>query len=222
MTNTSTILQPILEDSSFPKLLNELNVLWKNEQRLREEYYEKIQPGDKWEFINGKIIMHSPAKEKHTEARRKLDYLLQTFVSLNDLGQVRSETSLVSLTRNDYLPDILYFTKERAAVFHPNTWKYPVPDFVVEILSKGTEKTDRGIKKEDYAKHGTKEYWLIDPDKQTVEQYLLNEEKQVFELFTKKTNEDQIAIQTIAKCTFPVMAIFNEKEKMEVVKKWMN
>ena len=92
MSNTSTILQPILENSNFPRLLNELNVLWKNEQRLREEFYEKIQPGDKWEFINGKIIMHSPAKEKHTEARKKLSLLLQIFVSLKDLGKVNTNS----------------------------------------------------------------------------------------------------------------------------------
>lgn len=221
MSSNSNILQPIIEDTSFPRLLNELNVHWKNEQRLREEFYEKIQPGDKWEFINGKTIMHSPAKEKHTEARKKLSLLLQIFVSLRELGKVHDETALVSLTRNDYLPDIAYFRKEKSDSFSPNMWKYPVPDFIIEILSKGTAKTDRGIKKEDYAKHGTKEYWLIDPDKQTVEQFILNEDTSTFELFTKKTIEDQITVSTITNCTFPVKAIFDEKEKMQVVKKWM-
>ncbi|MEM1121798.1 MAG: Uma2 family endonuclease, partial [Bacteroidota bacterium] len=138
-----------------------------------------------------------------------------------DLGKVHDETALVSLTRNDYLPDIAFFPKEKSDKFSPNTWKYPAPDLAIEILSKGTAKTDRGIKKQDYAKHGTKEYWLIDPDKQTVEQFMLNEDTQVFELFTKKTITDQITVQTIADCTFPVKAIFDEKEKMEVVKNWM-
>jgi Uma2 family endonuclease len=50
---------------------------------------------------------------------------------------------------------------------------FPAPDFVVEILSKGTARKDKGIKKEDYALHGVKEYWIIDPIKQTIEQYLL-------------------------------------------------
>lgn len=147
MLRDNDILDPILENLHMPELVEELNVRLKQEQLLREEFYKKIQPGDKWEFINGKIIMHSPAKEKHTVARQRLDYLLQTYTSVKDLGQVRSETSLVSLTRNDYLPDILFFTKERAMVIHPNTWKYPIPDFVVEVLSDGTASTDRGIKK---------------------------------------------------------------------------
>ncbi len=111
MLREEGILDPILEDRRLPELLEELNVRWKKEQQERQAFYEKIQPGDKWEFINGKITMHSPAKEKYTEARRKLDYLLQTFVSVHDLGEVRSETALVALSRNDYLPDLMYYTK---------------------------------------------------------------------------------------------------------------
>ena len=140
MLRDENVLEPLFEDSRLPELLGEANARWKNEQQLREEFYEKIQPGDKWEFINGKIIMHSPAKEKHTQARKKLSYLLQTFVSLNDLGEVHDETALAALTRNDYLPDIAYFSKEKTDHFKPDTWKYPAPNFVVEVLSDSTKK----------------------------------------------------------------------------------
>jgi Uma2 family endonuclease len=221
MLRDSEIIEPILENLHMPELVEELNVRLKEEQRLREDFYEKIQPGDKWEFINGKIIMHSPAKEKHTEARLKLSMLLQIFTSLHDLGQVKDETALVALTRNDYLPDILFFSKEKASKFKPDTWKYPAPDFVVEILSDSTAGTDRGIKKEDYAAHGAKEYWLVDPDLQLVEQYILDEKKKEFWLYTKKSVGDFIECKTIAGLRFPVAAIFNEKEKMAVVKEWM-
>lgn len=215
------MLDPILEDLRLPELLDELNARWKSEQQLREEFYEKIQPGDKWEFINGKIIMHSPAKEKHNQARKKLSFLLQAFVSMNDLGDVYDETALVSLTRNDYLPDILFFTKDKLVSIQPDTWKYPIPDFVVEVLSDSTEATDRGIKMEDYASHGAREYWLVDPEQQFVEQYLLDEESRTFRLFTKKTIEDHIASKTILGLSLPVAAIFDESIKMEVVKGWM-
>ncbi len=221
MLRDNEIIEPILQNLHMPELVEELNVRLKQVQLLREEFYKKIQPGDKWEFINGKIVMHSPAKEKHTVARQKLEYLLQTFVSIHELGQVRRETSLVALTRNDYLPDILFFNKQTSSNFKPNTWKYPIPDFVVEILSDGTASTGRGIKKEDYAAHGAKEYWLVDPDLQLVEQYLLDEKKKEFWLFTKKTVSDQIECKTIKDLSFPVAAIFDEKVKMQVVKEWL-
>lgn len=221
MLRDDDIIEPILESLHMPELVEELYAHLKEEQRMREAFYEKIQPGDKWEFINGKIIMHSPAKDKHTEARQKLSMLLQIYVSVHDLGKVKDETALVSLTRNDYLPDILFFSKERAAGFHANTWKYPVPDFVIEVLSDSTASTDRGIKKDDYAAHGAREYWLIDPDTQLVEQYLLDEDKKEFWLFTKKTTQDQIECKVIAGLTFPVAAIFDEQVKMQVMRDWL-
>ncbi|HFA51509.1 MAG TPA: Uma2 family endonuclease [Bacteroidetes bacterium] len=218
MVQDTNILTPILETPRMPELINELQVHWEDEQRLREEYYEKIQPGDKWEFINGKIIMHSPAKDKHTEARKNLSYILQTQVAISGEGTIKDETALVTFARNDYLPDIVFFSKEKAALFTPDTWKYPAPDFVVEILSKSTEATDKGIKKEDYAANGTKEYWLVDPDAQSVEQYILDNKKQVFKLFSKKTFNDNIDCQVLNGLSFPVAAIFDEKKKLEVVR----
>ncbi len=215
------VLEPILNEPNLRQLINELEDHWASEQRLREKFYEKIQPGDKWEFINGKTIMHSPAKDKHTDARENLGGLLRLYVDLHKLGKLYSETALVALTRNDYLPDIAFFSKEKSASFKPDTWKYPIPDFIVEILSDGTESTDRGIKKDDYAEHGAKEYWIVDPDTQTVEQYLLDEEDKAFNLFAKKTLKDRIESQAIQGFDIPVAAIFDENRKLEVLRKWL-
>jgi len=215
------VLEPILNEPNLRQLINELEDHWASEQRLREEFYEKIQPGDKWEFINGKTIMHSPAKDKHTDARENLGGLLRLYVDIHKLGKLYSETALVSLTRNDYLPDIAFFSKEKAAAFKPDTWKYPIPDFIVEILSEGTKSTDRGIKKDDYAEHGAKEYWLVDTDTQTVEQYMLDEEQQAFDLFAKKNRKDRIESQVIQGFDIPVDAIFDENRKLEVLREWL-
>ena len=221
MVQDAAVLQPILENPRMPALLTELKARWKKERQLRAAFYEKIQPGDKWEFINGKTIMHSPAKKKHIDARKRLSYLFQTHLSLHALGEVFDENALVTLTRNDYLPDIVFFGNEKAGKFNPDTWKFPAPDFVVEVLSDSTKHIDRGIKKDDYAAHGTKEYWLVDPQKQVVEQYLLDGEKGVFWLFTKKTVGDHIECQAIAGLRFPVAAVFDEKSKLETVRAWL-
>ena len=47
---------------------------------------------------------------------------------------------------------------------------------VVEILSPTTYRTDRVTKAQLYAKHNAPNYWLIDPDQQTVEAYELAED----------------------------------------------
>ena len=221
MVQDTNILQPIITNPRMPELINELSVIWKNEQRAREEFYDKIQPGDKWEFINGKIIMHSPAKDKHTNARENLGGLLRFYVTLKELGKLYSETALVSFIRNDYLPDIVYFSNKKAKYFTPDTWKYPAPDFVVEVLSKSTKSNDRGIKKEEYAANGAQEYWLVDPDKKLMEQFILNKKKKEFELFAEKEKDELIECQVIKGLIFSVAAIFDEKKQLEVVKKML-
>ena len=86
--------------------------------------------------------------------------------------------------------------------------KHPAPDLVVEILSRGTAKRDRGIKYEDYAAHGVREYWLVDATRQTVEQFRLDEEFMAFDAVGNFHINDTITALTVPGFTIPVRAIF--------------
>lgn len=59
----------------------------------------------------------------------------------------------------------MYFDKELTI--------FPVPDFVVEILSVSTEERDKGIKLEDYEYNGVLEYWIVDADVNEIHQNIL-------------------------------------------------
>ena len=83
---------------------------------------------------------------------------------------------------------------------------YIVPDFIIEILSKSTEDRDRGVKFQDYQMHGVKEYWIIDPDAEMIEQYI-NEDNH-FHL-TSKFSEGELNCYVIKGLTIPVKAIFD-------------
>jgi Uma2 family endonuclease len=50
-------------------------------------------------------------------------------------------------------------------------------DLVVEVISPGSRGTDRGDKFDEYEKGGVKEYWLIDPERDSAEFYLLRRDK---------------------------------------------
>lgn len=58
MMPTSGLIRPILESPNFRALPDEMENLWEEEQQKRQEFYGRITPEDKWEFINGEIIMH--------------------------------------------------------------------------------------------------------------------------------------------------------------------
>ena len=52
---------------------------------------------------------------------------------------------------------------------------FGAPDLMVEILSPGNSKREMKIKKELYAETGVREYWVVDPDHQTVTRFSFDE-----------------------------------------------
>ncbi len=180
------IISKFLELPSAPTVLEKMRHALDEEKLKREHFYADIDDDIKAEFINGEIIIHSPVKIEHTDAVGNIYTLLRFFVQKNDLGYVGYEKMLTSFTRNDYEPDVVFFDKTKAKKFKKGMWKFPVPDLVVEVLSKSTENRDRGIKFEDYNAHGVREYWIVDADKETIEQYILKNKKFDLALKAKK------------------------------------
>ena len=45
------------------------------------------------------------------------------------------------------------------------------PDLVVEILSPGTRKTDEITKRKLYERYGVAEYWVVDPELESIKIY---------------------------------------------------
>ena len=180
----------------------------KAENKKRQHFYEIIEENKKMEFINGEIIFQSPVKLQHNRSTTLLAKLLDTFVVKNNLGVVGVEKLLISLTRNDYEPDICFFSKEKSQSFTKKQMQFPAPDFVVEVLSDSTAKYDRETKFQDYAAHGVQEYWIIDADKETVEQYFLQNE--TYELLLK-AKDGKIESVVLPNFKIPIQAIFNEQ-----------
>jgi Uma2 family endonuclease len=191
------------------RLIEELNRQWQLEQERRHRFWAAVDSTVKAEFINGEeIIYHSPVSGRHWMASTQLMRYLLPYVYNNRLGKVGYEKVMIRCTRNDYEPDVCFWTQERAASFEPRQSVFPPPDFVVEILSESTRERDRGIKMQDYAAHNVQEYWLIDPDERTVEQYLLNEG--IFSLHLKLNEEGTLHSQVIQGFSIPIKSIFQE------------
>ena len=211
-------VQKILELPDAPNQIEALNTAFNEEKRRRQEFYEWVTEEVKAEFINGEIVIHSPVKKRHWNVSDLLSSLLSFYVRIKKLGRVGTEKVMISLTRNDYEPDICYFSAEKSALFTEEQVLFPAPDFVVEILSKKTAATDRGIKKQDYAAHGVREYWIVDPVKQRIEQYILPTGSD--EYFPAKMHQwgEEIASVAIPGFQIPVQAIFEEEANIAALK----
>jgi Uma2 family endonuclease len=175
------ILEQLMQSPHAVKIMEAAQTVLDKEKSERQRFYDLTHENFKAEFINGEIVLHSPARLRHLDVSMKLSSLLHIYVTNNKLGKVGVEKMMIRLTRNDYEPDICFFKKDRADTFTPDQALFPAPDFAVEILSDSTEKIDRGIKFIDYAAHGVAEYWIIDPAKKTIEKYLLQQEKYLLE-----------------------------------------
>ena len=69
-------------------------------------------------------------------------------------------------------PDILFVAKAQNHIITPKEIQ-GAPALIVEILSERTKTRDRHYKKVLYGRYGVREYWIVDPDEQTVEVYTL-------------------------------------------------
>ncbi len=211
----------LLEAPDAKLVIERAQAILNDEANKRRAFREWLSDDVKAEFINGAVIMHSPVKRRHLNASKLLAGLLQYYVMIHDLGEVDTEKALVGMTRNDYEPDICYWNKETASAFDDDQMVQPSPDLVVEILSKSTAKFDKGIKFEDYAAHGVREYWIIDPVRQSVEQYQLDEPTMAFALVSVLFMADTLTSLTVPGFQIPVRAIFDKEDNLRTLQTLM-
>lgn len=189
----------------------ELEAALKTESEKRKRFYEEIDEGRKMEFINGEVYFQSPARAAHVRATVNLVKLVDTFVTHHGLGFVGVEKILVSLSRNDYEPDICFFRREIADEIYPKQMQFPAPDFVVEVLSDSTERNDRETKFIDYAVHGVREYWIVDAEREIVEQYVAVAGEYDLKL---KAGDGHIESHVIEGFRIAIRAIFDDAENL--------
>ena len=211
----ASAVQQLLHYPRLPIVMEELQAMLEAEREKRERFYDEMKEEQKVEFINGEVIVHSPVKLRHSLISQNLFTVLSIYVRQHELGLVGHEKWLITLTRNDYEPDIVYFGPEKAQTLTPDQTRFPAPDLVIEVLSPSTESKDRGIKFRDYAAHGVTEYWIVDPDEEMIEQYILKDEAYHLRV---KTNTGVVRSTAIEGLAVPVRAAFDEAEKLAAVR----
>ncbi len=214
-SDVARAVQKLIRSPGLPTYVQHFQSLLQTEREKRERFYKEMSEDQKVEFINGEIIIQSPATLCHTAVSQNLLILLDTYVQKHGLGYVGHEKMLVALTRNDYEPDICYFGPEKARAFTPDQMKFPAPDLVVEVISPSTEANDRGIKFVDYAVHDVAEYWIVDPNAEMIEQYTLRNDNYHLHV---KTDTGTVRSTIIEGFAIPVRAVFDETQKIAAVR----
>jgi Uma2 family endonuclease len=133
---------------------------------------------DIWaEWIDGKVIILTPASNQHQDLAGFLTALLRLFVEAHGLGVVRPAPFQMKTGADlpGREPDILFIAHDHLDRLK-NTYVDGPADLVVEIISPDSRARDRGEKFYEYEQGGVGEYWLIDPLRRQAEWYRLGED----------------------------------------------
>ncbi len=142
--------------------------------KLTHEDYAKTPEGERWELIDGELVMPPSPKEAHQSVQGSLGAPMFLFAREHDLGRVYFSPFDVALSEHDTVqPDLLFVSKERVHIITEDNVQ-GAPDLVVEIRSPSTARQDWTVKRELYARHGVREYWVVDPEAGTVAALLLD------------------------------------------------
>ena len=115
----------------------------------------------------------SPAPNpEHQRIVSKLWKQLDAFVEERGLGEVFfSPVDVVLTQRRVVQPDVLFIAQNRLGIVKEHI--DGAPDLVMEVVSEGSRRRDRIEKKALYEQFGLAEYWIVDPDRRTIEVFTL-------------------------------------------------
>ena len=124
------------------------------------------------ELIDGVFYDMTAPTSIHQQIGLELSFRLRDFISKNKGACVPFYSPIdVQLDRDDKTmvePDVIVVC-DRSKIIRRCI--YGAPDFVAEVLSPSTRSRDLIIKLNKYMAAGVREYWIIDPDAETVTVY---------------------------------------------------
>jgi len=137
-----------------------------------------LLPEDKrYEILDGELFVIAAPKTKHQKVSLQLTVALYHYVRNRELGQVLQAPFDVILSEENVVqPDIIFVRKERIGIIGEANLQ-GAPDLVIEILSPGTRSKDLELKRKIYCGFAVQEYWIVDPDLETIEVLILGEER---------------------------------------------
>jgi excisionase family DNA binding protein len=142
------------------------------------EDYLKIpeEPGYRLEILEGSLVKEPSPSVHHQRVTSALYRQLANFFDAFDPeGELFFAPLDVTLTTSNVLqPDIVFVSGTRKGIMRQERIDGAC-DLVVEIMSPTNRRKDRLQKMEIYRKAGIPHYWLVDPEENTLEAFLLRD-----------------------------------------------
>lgn len=178
------------------------------EIKFTYEDYKNLPESEtkRYELLEGELVMVPSPTEPHQRVSGNLEFILRQFVKERNLGSIYHAPLDIVLSQEDVVqPDIMLISKERANIITEEAIM-GAPDLVIEIISPGTSRRDKTLKRTLYARHDVKEYWIVDPKGKIVEVYTL--EKAGFKLVKKYNSPEKLYSPLLSGLEVPLQDVF--------------
>jgi Uma2 family endonuclease len=120
------------------------------------------------ELIDGVHFVTPAPNTRHQAIVLTLGATLRAFVRSRGLGRVLVAPYDVVFSTHDVVePDLIFVSAARGELL-TEAHATGAPDLVVEVLSPSTRWRDEQAKRDLYEARGVAEYWLVDPEAETV------------------------------------------------------
>ena len=127
--------------------------------------YEAITDEDiKCEYLDGELIVHSPASLDHEDLALFVGAVLREFVSARVLGRVFGSNAVMQLGQRRFSPDVSVLLAANYGRIQGQRVIGPM-DLAVEVISTSTRAWDFETKVPAYREGRVGEIWLVDAER---------------------------------------------------------
>ena len=130
--------------------------------------FHALPEGTLAQYFDGEVLMSPAPLFLHQRVVARLHVAFARFVEDRGLGEVLPAP--LDVTLSDTLvvqPDVVFISHARDGIVTRRGLS-GAPDLVVEVLSPSTAYYDLTLKRDAYEAHGVDEYWIVDPERETV------------------------------------------------------
>lgn len=142
--------------------------------------YEKGYQESPWsEILDGQIVLMAPRPTvNHNIIADNIYCAFRNYLQGKTCTPFSDGADVYLTKRDRVIPDGMIVCDR--SIIRPNGI-HGAPDLILEVISRGTEKRDKGCKKSLYEQCGVKEYWIVEPRLQSVEVYLLKNARYILD-----------------------------------------
>ncbi|OFW20666.1 MAG: hypothetical protein A3G21_22170 [Acidobacteria bacterium RIFCSPLOWO2_12_FULL_66_21] len=181
-------------------------------ERVRMTYDDLLalpDDGLRHELIDGEHFVSPSPGSAHQLIVGNLYLQIATFLREHPMGVVMLAPFDIVISRYDVVePDLIYFSSERFKTTVGEKNAQGPPDLAIEVLSPSTRRRDEILKRRLYERSGVAEYWVVDPEIETIKVYVVQDGKYRLASELSREYEAMLSTPLLPGLTVPLAAVF--------------